>query len=340
MAPPTTPSPRKSPPHVYFLAVIPVLLAALFLARPDALPSLFSPDHAASSSSSSSSSSSTTASGMITGPHVLPALPYAYDALEPYFDKETMELHHARHHQTYVHNLNAALHRLSQAQAPESSASELLSSLSVHELLRNLDKVPAALRTAIRNSAGGHANHALFWRGLKKGTSLDQIAPQQGHDPEAEGAVRVTSLQHALERNFGSVEAFQAQFEKAAASVFGSGWAWLVHVPASASDLEGLSDAAESGRDARAWIGKNGFLKLVTTANQDSPLMGPEYVTVVAGGGSSSGVMAPIIGLDVWEHAYYLKFQNRRPDYINAFWEVVNWEEASRLYVDALLDNN
>ncbi|KAK8045645.1 Superoxide dismutase - mitochondrial [Apiospora rasikravindrae] len=343
MAPPTTPSPRNSAPSFYFLAVLPVLLGALFLARPDAL-SFFSPDRAVPASSSSSSSSSSTASGM-TGPHTLPALPYAYDALEPYFDKETMELHHSRHHQTYVHNLNAALHRLSQFQAPEASASELLSSLSVQELLRNLDKVPAdddgggTLRTAIRNSAGGHANHALFWRGLKKGTSVDKIASQHGYNPETERSVRVTPFRYALERNFGSFEAFQAQFEKAAASVFGSGWAWLVHVPASALDLEGSSASDESDRHAREWIGNNGFLKIVTTANQDSPLMGAEFATVVAGGGSS-GAMTPIIGLDVWEHAYYLKFQNRRPDYIKAFWEVVNWEEASRLYIDALLDNN
>ncbi|KAK8068687.1 Manganese/iron superoxide dismutase [Apiospora phragmitis] len=285
MAPPTTPSPRSAP-YYYFLAVIPVLLGALFLARPDAL-----------FSSSDNATNPAAAAAAATGPHSLPALPYAYDALEPHFDKETMEIHHGRHHQTYVNNLNAALQQLSwQSQeggaAGSSEQQQLLSVLSADELVQNLDKVPAPQRTAVRNSAGGHANHGFFWRGLKKGTKLGEAG--RGGEEEEKGG---SPLRTAIETTFGSVEAFQAQFEKAAATVFGSGWAWLV------------SD--------------EGALKIVTTANQDSPLMGVD----VAG---CSGT--PIIGLDAWEHAYYLKFQNRRPDYIKAFWGVVNWDEASRLY--------
>lgn len=200
--------------------------------------------------------------------YTLPELGYAYDALEPHFDKETMEIHHSRHHQAYVNNANAALETLPDFQ-----------NLSAEELIARLAELPADKQTVLRNNAGGHANHSFFWKNLKTGTTL------QG------------TLKAAIERDFGSVEAFQAEFEKAAASRFGSGWAWLV--------LE------------------NGTLKVVSTANQDSPLMG----SAVAG---CSGY--PLIGLDVWEHAYYLKFQNRRPDYIKAFWNVVNWDEAQRRF--------
>ncbi|TNG94806.1 superoxide dismutase [Mn] [Testudinibacter sp. TR-2022] len=197
--------------------------------------------------------------------YTLPELPYAYDALEPHFDKQTMEIHHSKHHQAYVNNANAVLETLPEWQDK-----------CPGELIANLDKIPADKRTALRNNAGGHANHSLFWKGLKLGTTL------QG------------ALKDAIVRDFGSVEAFQAEFEKAAATRFGSGWAWLV-----------LND---------------GKLSVVSTANQDSPLMGKE-IAGVAG--------FPILGLDVWEHAYYLKYQNRRPDYIKAFWNVVNWDEAA-----------
>ncbi len=195
----------------------------------------------------------------------LPSLPYAYDALEPHFDKQTMEIHHTKHHQTYVNNANTVLEAY-----PE------LAQYSVEDLIQDLDKVPADKRTFMRNNAGGHANHSLFWKGLKIGTTL-------GGD-----------LKAAIERDFGSVEKFQEEFEKAAATRFGSGWAWLVL--------------------------KGDKLAVVSTANQDSPLMGE----AVAG---ASGF--PILGLDVWEHAYYLKYQNKRPDYIKAFWNVVNWDEAA-----------
>ena len=198
----------------------------------------------------------------------LPALPYAYDALEPHFDAQTMEIHHSKHHQAYVNNANAVL-----ANLPE------WEKLSAEELIARLAELPENVRTPLRNNAGGHANHSLFWQILKTGTTL------QG------------KLKAAIERDFGSVEAFQAEFEKAAATRFGSGWAWLVY--------------------------EGGKLKVVSTANQDSPLMGQ----AVSG---ASGY--PIIGLDVWEHAYYLKFQNRRPDYIKAFWQVVNWDEAARRF--------
>ena len=198
----------------------------------------------------------------------LPALPYAYDALEPHFDAQTMEIHHSKHHQAYVNNANAVL-----ANLPE------WEKLSAEELIARLAELSENVRTPLRNNAGGHANHSLFWQILKTGTTL------QG------------KLKAAIERDFGSVETFQAEFEKAAATRFGSGWAWLVY--------------------------EDGKLKVVSTANQDSPLMGQ----AVSG---ASGY--PIIGLDVWEHAYYLKFQNRRPDYIKAFCQVVNWDEAARRF--------
>lgn len=193
----------------------------------------------------------------------LPELGYSYDALEPHFDKETMEIHHSRHHQAYVNNANAALEGSEWADK------------SAEEVIANLDKIPADKQTAVRNNAGGHANHSLFWTVLKTGTELKG------------------SLKDAIVRDFGSVEAFQEQFEKAAATRFGSGWAWLVK--------------------------QGDKLAVVSTANQDSPLMGKD----VAG---CEGT--PIIGLDVWEHAYYIKYQNKRPDYIKAFWNVVNWDKA------------
>jgi Fe-Mn family superoxide dismutase len=200
----------------------------------------------------------------------LPSLPYAYDALEPHFDKQTMEIHHTKHHQTYVNNANAALEGTEFANLP------------VDELITKLDQLPAVKKGPLRNNAGGHANHSLFWKGLKIGTTL------QG------------DLKAAIEKDFGSVEKFQEEFEKAAATRFGSGWAWLVK--------------------------KGDKLAVVSTANQDNPLMG-EAIAGVSG--------YPILGLDVWEHAYYLKYQNKRPDYIKAFWNVVNWDEAAARFAAA-----
>lgn len=200
----------------------------------------------------------------------LPSLPYAYDALEPHFDKQTMEIHHTKHHQTYVNNANAALEGTEFA------------SLPVEELITKLDQVPADKKTVLRNNAGGHANHSFFWKGLKTGTTLSG------------------DLKAAIEKDFGSVDAFKAEFEKAATTRFGSGWAWLVK--------------------------KGDKLAVVSTANQDSPLMG-EAISGASG--------TPIIGLDVWEHAYYLKYQNKRPDYIKAFWDVVNWDQAATNFAAA-----
>ncbi|MGL9760448.1 MAG: superoxide dismutase [Mn] [Symbiopectobacterium sp.] len=202
----------------------------------------------------------------------LPSLSYAYDALEPHFDKQTMEIHHSKHHQAYINNANSALESL-----PE------FASLSAEELIAKLDKVPVEKKAVLRNNAGGHANHSLFWKGLKLGTMLS-------------GDLKV-----AIERDFGSVDAFKEKFEQVAATRFGSGWAWLV-------------------------LKENGKLAVVSTANQDSPLMG-EAIS------SASGY--PIVAFDVWEHAYYLKYQNRRLDYIKAFWNVLDWEEAAARFVAA-----
>lgn len=199
-------------------------------------------------------------------PHALPALPYAYDALEPHLDAQTMQIHHTKHHQTYIDNLNKAI------------AGTEWESLAVEELLRRLNDVPEAIRGVVRNHGGGHANHSLFWKIL---------APAQGQEPTG-------PLRQAIDQSFGSLQAFQEKFETAAKGQFGSGWAWLV-------------------LDA-------GTLAIVATANQDSPL--------------SSG-KTPILGLDVWEHAYYLKYQNRRPDYAKAFWNVVNWKEVEQRFAAA-----
>ncbi|MFM5711363.1 MAG: superoxide dismutase [Aeromonas veronii] len=197
--------------------------------------------------------------------HTLPALNYAYDALEPHIDALTMEIHHSRHHQTYINNLNAALET-----APE------LAALPVEELLRRFDTLPATLQGAVRNHGGGHANHSLFWL---------VMSPQGGGEPGGELAL-------AIERELGGFDAFKQAFTQAALSRFGSGWAWLV-------------------------VDKAGRLQVESSANQDSPLMHGH---------------TPILGLDVWEHAYYLKYQNKRPDYIAAFYLVVDWAEVARRY--------
>lgn len=198
------------------------------------------------------------------GPFKLPALPYEYDALEPYFDAATMHLHHDKHHQAYVNNLNAAL-----ANHPE------LATKAVDELVADLNVVPEEIRAAVRNQGGGHANHSFWWGTLSK---------SGGDTPKAE-------LAKDIDATFGSYAAFQEKFSKSAASVFGSGWSWLT------------------------W--SSGKLSIETTPNQDSPL--------------SMG-HTPILGLDVWEHAYYLKYQNRRPEYIGAFFKVVNWDLVSAQY--------
>ncbi|WP_323890329.1 superoxide dismutase [Aeromonas veronii] len=197
--------------------------------------------------------------------HTLPALNYAYDALEPHIDALTMEIHHSRHHQTYINNLNAALEG-----APE------LAALPVEDLLRRFDTLPATLQGAVRNHGGGHANHSLFWL---------VMSPQGGGEPGGELAL-------AIERELGGFDAFKQAFTQAALSRFGSGWAWLV-------------------------VDKAGRLQVESSANQDSPLMHGH---------------TPILGLDVWEHAYYLKYQNKRPDYIAAFYQVVDWPEVARRY--------
>ncbi|AUU22480.1 superoxide dismutase [Aeromonas caviae] len=201
--------------------------------------------------------------------HTLPALAYAYDALEPHIDALTMEIHHSRHHQTYINNLNAAL-----ADLPE------LAVLPVEELLARFDSLPGKVQGAVRNHGGGHANHSLFWQ---------VMSPQGGGEPGGE-------LAAAILRDLGGLEAFKQAFTQAALSRFGSGWAWLV-------------------------VDRSGKLQVVSSANQDSPLQDG---------------LVPILGLDVWEHAYYLKYQNKRPDYIAAFYKVIDWSEVARRYVAAL----
>src|SRR5699024_6808900 len=197
----------------------------------------------------------------------LPDLPYAYDALKPTIKKETMNIHHTKHHNTYVTKLNGALEGKSDLQ-----------SKSLEDLISNLDAVPEDIRTAVRNNGGGHANHSLFWK---------LMSPDGGGEPTGELADKINST-------FGSFDDFKEKFETAAKGRFGSGWAWLVL--------------------------NNGALEVTSTPNQDNPLMEGK---------------TPLLGLDVWEHAYYLKYHNKRPEYVSAFWNVVNWDEVNKNYNEA-----
>ncbi len=197
--------------------------------------------------------------------HELPPLPYAYDALEPHIDQQTMTLHHDKHHQAYVNNLNTALEKY-----PD------LQSKSAEDLIRDLNSVPEDIRMAVRNNGGGHVNHTMFWQ---------IMGPNGGGEPTG-------ALAEAITQAFGSFEDFKKQFNDAGTKRFGSGWAWLVR-------------------------NSSGQLQIVSTQNQDNPLSEGNY---------------PILGNDVWEHAYYLKYQNRRPDYLNAWWNTVNWEEVNRRF--------
>jgi Fe-Mn family superoxide dismutase len=192
----------------------------------------------------------------------LPALPYDFTALEPHIDAKTMEIHHGKHHQTYVNNLNAAIEK-----APE------LASKSLDDLMRSVNKLPEAVRTAIRNNGGGHWNHSMFWQ---------IMAPKAGGEPGG-------NLASAIKNAFGDFAKFREQFSAAGVGRFGSGWAWLINT--------------------------GGKLSITSTPNQDNPLMDGK---------------TPLLGIDVWEHAYYLKYQNRRPDYIAAWWNVVNWAEVNK----------
>ena len=194
----------------------------------------------------------------------LPALPYDFAALEPHIDAKTMEIHHGKHHQTYVNNLNAAIEKASE-----------LASKSLDDLMRNVNSLPEAVRTPIRNNGGGHWNHSMFWQ---------IMSAKAGGEPGG-------NLGAAIKSAFGDFAKFREQFSAAGVGRFGSGWAWLIN--------------------------KGGKLSIISTPNQDNPLM--------------EGQTA-IMGLDVWEHAYYLKYQNRRPDYINAWWNVVNWKEVEKRY--------
>lgn len=198
--------------------------------------------------------------------HTLPALPYAYDALEPAIDAKTMEIHHTKHHQAYIDKLNAALEK-----HPE------IAEKMVEELVADIESVPEDIRSAVRNHGGGHLNHSFFW----------EIMGPNGGEPSG-------ALLEAINKNFGSVDAFKEKFATEAANRFGSGWAWLV--------MDGEK------------------LDVMSTANQDNPI--------------SSG-KTPILGLDVWEHAYYLNYQNKRPDYVKAWWGVVNWREVSKRYEES-----
>ncbi len=202
----------------------------------------------------------------------LPELPYAKEALQPHIDAKTMEIHHGKHHQAYVTKLNEAV------------AGTPMESMSIEEVMAKLDSAPQDKLAAIRNNGGGHANHSLFWT---------VMGPNAGGTPSGE-------LAAAIDKAFGSFDAFKEKFANAAATRFGSGWAWLYV--------------------------KDGGLAVGSTANQDSPLMG-EKIAGISG--------TPILGLDVWEHAYYLNYQNRRPDYIAAFWNVVNWDAVSKRFASA-----
>lgn len=199
--------------------------------------------------------------------YTLPKLPYAYDALEPHIDAKTMEIHHTKHHQAYIDKANGALEK-----HPD------LAKMEIDDLMRNLSQVPEDVRTVIRNNGGGHSNHSFFWTIMK---------PGGGGKPSGD-------LATAIDQKFGSFDKFVEEFNNAAATRFGSGWAWLT---------------VDSGQ-----------LRVESTANQDTPL--------------SEG-RTPILGLDVWEHAYYLKYQNKRPDYAKAFWNVVNWDEVAKRYAAA-----
>ncbi|MFQ6573357.1 superoxide dismutase [Pseudomonas sp. UM16] len=201
-------------------------------------------------------------------PHTLPALPYAYDALEPHIDTQTMQIHHSRHHQTYINNLNAAVEGTEFAEWP------------VEKLVARVKQLPQALHNAVINQGGGHANHSLFWM---------VMSPKGGGQPQ--GVVA-----KAVDEQLGGFEAFKEAFTKAALTRFGSGWAWLSVTPEKKLVVE-------------------------SSGNQDSPLMSGN---------------TPILGLDVWEHAYYLLYQNRRPEYINAFYNVIDWSEVERRYLAAL----
>ena len=200
-------------------------------------------------------------------PHTLPDLPYAHDALEPHIDEKTMQIHHSKHHNTYVMKLNEAL-----------AGHDALDDLSPRELISDLDAIPESIRGAVRNHGGGHSNHSIFWA---------TIGPDKGGAPSGD-------LAAAIDTAFGSFDAFKEKFAAAAATRFGSGWAWL--------------------------SAKDGALVVSSTPNQDSPYM--EGAT-------------PLLGIDVWEHAYYLNYQNRRPDYISAFWSIVNWDAVAERFVVA-----
>ncbi len=199
--------------------------------------------------------------------YTLPDLPYAYNALEPYIDARTMEIHHTKHHQGYVNKVNAALEGLDLAGKP------------IEEVLKNIDKVPAEKKQAVINNGGGHANHSLFWTIMK---------PNGGGKPSGDLAAAINST-------FGDFDNFKKQFSDAAATRFGSGWAWLC-------------------------VNKEGKLEVLSTANQDSPYMNR---------------LTPVLGLDVWEHAYYLHYQNKRPDYVAAFWNVINWAQVEKNFAAA-----
>ena len=199
--------------------------------------------------------------------HSLPDLPYAHNALEPHIDQQTMEIHHGKHHATYIAKLNAAI---------EGKAD--LESKSIEDLIANLDAIPEDIRGAVRNNGGGHANHSLFWT----------VLGPSGGAPSGD-------LAAAIDAAFGSLDDLKAKFEAAGATRFGSGWAWLI-------------------------VNKSGALEVTSTPNQDSPIMTGD---------------TPILGCDVWEHAYYLKYQNRRPDYLKAFWSVVNWDQVAANFAAA-----
>ena len=199
--------------------------------------------------------------------YTLPPLPYDYNALEPSIDEQTMRLHHDKHHQAYVNNLNAAIEGKSVGDQP------------IEQLIANLDALPEAIRTAVRNNGGGHANHTFFWEIMRPGGA---------REPQG-------SLAQAIDRTFGGLTQFKEQFAKACAGRFGSGWGWLT-------------------------LDRAGALAIESTPNQDSPLM---------------SARTPVLGCDVWEHAYYLKYQNRRPDYVSAWWNVVNWTEVGTRYEKA-----